>query len=83
MWYIEDEYLACIIHEDFYCTFRYTAETSLTAGEFAAQSVNIPQGTGTLLFLRMSLSKQQRDRHRHRRQSQSHGLRVYVSRSLT
>ena len=33
--------LARIIHEDFYCTCRYAAATSLTAGGLAAQSVNI------------------------------------------
>ena len=30
-----------MIHEDFYCTRRYAAATSLTAGGLAAQSVNI------------------------------------------
>ena len=33
--------LARIIHESFYCTRRYAATTSLTAGGLAAQSVNI------------------------------------------
>ena len=32
---------ARIIHEGFYCTRRYAAATRLTAGELAAQSVNI------------------------------------------
>ena len=45
-----DRALAHIIHEDFYCNHRYAATTSLTAGGFAAQSVNILMGTGALLL---------------------------------
>ncbi len=37
-------HLARIIHKDFYCNCRYAAATSLTAGGFAAQSVNILLG---------------------------------------
>ena len=36
-----DRLLARIIHEGFYCTRRYAATTSLTAGGLVAQSVTI------------------------------------------